>query len=326
LDTVTILRRLWRAKFLVAAVALLAVVVGIAVGFRYSPPLKLESRKYTVGVGTARILVDTPESQVVDVAPKGSDSTGARANLISTLMVDGEIKTLIAKRAGLDPSKLIGTSQANSDPAAAAAKPTRDSYVLSTQVTTISNGTWLPIIEIDVQAPDVAGARKLADAAVAGLREYLDTKAAAEAVPDANRLRVSGLGVAQARLTTRGPRLLFSLAAMIFVFVGGCAAILMIGNIVRGLRTPEAPEPPAREPEPEPEPQLPPEPVQAAPSVDEWGLDGPDAAWPRAARPEAPIVPAADFAEPEDEPADLPKDAPKHPVGRVTSWWGGDPR
>ena len=34
-------------------------------------PPKLESRQYHVGVASARVLVDTPDSQVVDLNPEG---------------------------------------------------------------------------------------------------------------------------------------------------------------------------------------------------------------------------------------------------------------
>src|SRR5262245_43707122 len=108
MDTVTILRDLWRHRLLVAGVYLLAVLAGVAVLYKISFPPKLEGRKYDVGVAQARILLDTPSSQVVDVAAKGSDSLGVRANLIASLMVDGNVEAAIARRAGLQPDTLIG--------------------------------------------------------------------------------------------------------------------------------------------------------------------------------------------------------------------------
>ena len=91
MDTVTILRDLWRRRLLVVGVAIVAVLVGVAVMYKVSFPPKLESRKYEVGVATSSILVDTPNSQVVEVAPKGSDTLGVRANLLASLMTDGVI-------------------------------------------------------------------------------------------------------------------------------------------------------------------------------------------------------------------------------------------
>jgi hypothetical protein len=235
-DTVTILRKLWRLRMLVAAIAVFAILVGVFISYKLP---SFESRKYEVGVATARILVDTPASQVVDLSPKGQESLGERTTLLSSLMVDGEIKTEIARRAGLRPDELIGINEDATGPDAAAPTPDRRSSVLSTQVTMISGSSWLPIIQIATQAPTRQGAQSLANAAVAGLRAYLDSEANAQAIPQARRLRVSGLGLAQARQVTRGPRAILSILATFFLFILGCGALLGLTGLIAGLRAPE---------------------------------------------------------------------------------------
>ena len=97
MDIVTILRDLWRLRVFVAGVCVLALLAAAAVAFKLP---SLESRRYEVGVATAQILVDTPSSQVVNVAPRGADTTAGRADLLATLMVNGDIKTTIAQLAG----------------------------------------------------------------------------------------------------------------------------------------------------------------------------------------------------------------------------------
>src|SRR3954452_1378300 len=116
MDAVTILRELYRLRGAAGLVGVVAIAVGVGVLFKVSYPLKVESRRHEVGVATARILVDTPHSQVVEISPKGSDSLGTRANLLSTLMVDGVVKTAIARRAGLQADKLIGRTDAAAEP------------------------------------------------------------------------------------------------------------------------------------------------------------------------------------------------------------------
>jgi hypothetical protein len=236
MDTVTVLRDLWRHRILVAGVAVLAMLVGVAV--LYKVPT-LESRGYQVGVATARILVDTPSSQVVEIAPKGSESLGVRANLLASLMVDGEVKTAIAEEAGLKPDQLVGISTSAGDLPVAAPQDRRAS-VLTTRVVTDNDGAQLPIIEVEAQAVDAAAAAKLASAAVEGLRDYLDSKAATQRVPDAQRLQVSGLGVPQAETALRGPRAVFALFAAILVFGIGAACILGFFAVVRAWRTASA--------------------------------------------------------------------------------------
>jgi hypothetical protein len=241
--TVTILRTLWRQKILVIGVVLVAAVAAILVGYKVSFPPKLESRKYDVGVASARIFVDTPASQVVDVAPKGSDTLGVRANLLANLMVDGEVKTVIARRAGLRTDQLYGMSDTVTGPPTPTATPSKRGWMLRTHVVSATDGSWLPIIEVQTQAPNAAAAARLADAAVGGLREYLDSKAAGERVNNASRLRISGLGVAQARNEARGPRMLYSLAAFLVLVGLGFAAIIAGTSLIRDFRKSTTPDP-----------------------------------------------------------------------------------
>jgi|1186.fasta_scaffold41030_2 hypothetical protein len=320
MDTVTILRRLWRFRLLVASAALFAIVVGCLVVYRYSAPLKLESRKYVVGVATARILVDTPASQVVDVAPKGSDQLGGRATLLANLMVDGEIKSAIAKKAGLAPNKLFSQSDAAPVDGAPAKPANPRGYALGTKVLTTNGGDALPIIEVDAQGPDAASAQRLANAAVAGLREYLDSKAAVEQVPDAQRLRISGLSQAEGHLAVRGPRLLIGVVVAIFLFGFSCIAILLIAGLISALRgTPQTARPP--------EDLF----AETAPADDEWSTL--EADWEPLG--EAALVPAEAVESNGNGNGSAPAaagdqpEAAEAPVAgsakRSASWWGGRP-
>ena len=186
------------------------------------------------------MLIDTPSSQVIEVSPKGSDTLGMRANLIASLMVDGVFKAAIAKRAGLPADELVGISQnddAESQPDTP--RPKTGDSVLTTRVLPDLDGNQLPIIQIETQASDGAAAAKLADAAIASLREYVDAQANAEQVPSGRRLRVSGLGPAQASEATRGPSLWLPFAVAIFVMVTGCGLILVVAHSRRAMQLAE---------------------------------------------------------------------------------------
>jgi hypothetical protein len=223
METVAILRVLWSRQRLVAAVLVLALLVGTAMAYRLPT---FESRAYHVGVATSRIFVDTPSSQVVEVAPKGGDTLGTRAGLIASLMVDGTIKASIARRAHLRPGQFDAISESAAETTPAVATPTARSRFFSTSVVTNAAGDDLPIIEIQAQAGDAEQAAALAAAAVNGLRDYLDTKAAQQRVPGAKRLQVNGLGPPQARDVTRGPRRIYALIAALVVALAGCGVIV----------------------------------------------------------------------------------------------------
>lgn len=237
METVAILRVLWSRRRLVAGVLLLAALVGTAMAYRIP---SLESRTYEVGVATSRIFVDTPSSQVVEVSPKGGDTLGTRAGLIASLMVDGTIKAAIARRAGLRPEDFDAVSESAAETSPAVATPTARARVLMTNVVTNAAGDDLPIIEIQAQAGDAEQAATLAAAAVNGLRDYLNTKAAEQRVPGAKRLQVDGLGPPQARGVRRGPRRLIALIAALVVALGGCAAIVAGSRLAAAWRADQA--------------------------------------------------------------------------------------
>ena len=50
------------------------------------------------------MLIDTPDSQVVDLEPKGADGLGTRANLLANLMASSPVRTIIARNAGVNPA------------------------------------------------------------------------------------------------------------------------------------------------------------------------------------------------------------------------------
>jgi hypothetical protein len=225
MQTVTILRQLWLHRRLTAVAALVAVVAGLAI----------QSQRHQVGVATARILVDTPDSQVVDVAPRGSDTLGVRANLLANLMVDGVVKAAIAKRAGLRPDEFAGIAEsAVGTVGSAPGGPT--ARVLRTQVLAATDGERLPIIDVETQGPNAAAATTLANASVNGLNDYLNAKASQDPVAAGQRLRVSGLGVAQGRSEPRGPKRLLVMVAVLLVFAAGCALILGVPRLGGALR------------------------------------------------------------------------------------------
>src|SRR6185312_16941114 len=120
MSTVSILRRLWRHRILVAVALVLAVLAGTAVVYQLPG---FQSRKYDVGIVTAHILVDTPSSQIVQVSPRGTATLPQQTLLLASLVVDGTIKAAIAQEAGLPPNKLVGVNNAVTEPGAAGPSP-----------------------------------------------------------------------------------------------------------------------------------------------------------------------------------------------------------
>ena len=232
MDTVTVLRGLWRRRLFVVVVVVLAALAAAGLTFG--------TKKYSVGVSSTRILVNTPHSQIVDIAPKGTDSLAQQALLLASLMVDGDLKTVIAHHAGLKPGQIVGVGQSVTTPGADSSSTTPTtgpkSYVLTTNVLTDSAGDELPIIELDAQAPTVDEAQKLATAAIAGVHDYLNSVAAVQEIPNSDRLVVTSLGLPEATTQAHGPSTILAILAFIFVFCLGCTIILAVPALARGWR------------------------------------------------------------------------------------------
>jgi hypothetical protein len=246
MHTIRILQQLWRRRRFLAAVSVLAVLAGMAVMYKLP---SLQSRSYDVGVATGSILLDTPNSQVVALAPKGFETLGVRANVLASLMVGGAVESAIAQQAGLHPNQLNGATDAatqgsvafgGSLPVSSKAPSGPHAYILTTHTLTDLTNDPLPIIEFSAQAPNPAGALRLANATITGLREYLGTKAATEGIPEAGRLQITSLGVPQVTTQSDGPTALIAILAIILVFALGCAAIVGFPMLARSWRAAEA--------------------------------------------------------------------------------------
>lgn len=239
MEFVTILHRLWLRRIFVAAGLAAALLVGLMTAYQTSlfPP-GLKSRHYHVGLATARILIDTPSSQVVDVDPAGIDAISPRANLLANLMTSSQVKSLIAKNAGIKVDRL--TAIAPSDgappvPTLLSQEATKSAHPSSDYRLNIYSGD-LPIIQVQAQAPDAEQAARLANASVVSLGSYLKSVATAQNVPQRKQIVVSSMGSAQARDVTRGPRRIYGLLAAMFVFGLVCAGIIVAEGLARGWR------------------------------------------------------------------------------------------
>ncbi|MDA0166594.1 hypothetical protein OM076_40400 [Solirubrobacter ginsenosidimutans] len=216
-------------------------MAAVLISYRVGLPTKFESRSHTVGLATATALIDTPSSQVVDLGGEtGNDpsSLASRASLLASLMTTSPLREEIAKQAGISPTTLIASSI---DPAggaaAAAAAPAVSGAVVTAKdpranilKVSIPNiqSSQVPIIVVNTQAPDAAGAAKLANEAIVVLKAHVTALAASQQVPGARRIVVTQLGPAQAESARRGPSPLISAIIFVFVFLIGCAVILTV--------------------------------------------------------------------------------------------------
>jgi hypothetical protein len=243
MEFVAALRLLWRHRLLVALMAVVGVLVALSLGYRIGFPPKLESRHYNVGVGSITALVDTPNSQVVDLGgDTGSDiaTLSARAGLLASLIASSPIKDQIAAQVGIDTDKLITASAdpTTGDSGAVTVKDDQHAYILKSAIANVDSGQ-IPIISVRTQAPSAADAEKLANASIDQLKAHIEQLAGSDNVPERRRVVVRELGPARAAVVSRGSSPFIGLIFGVLVFLLGCAAIVGFSALVRGWRAAE---------------------------------------------------------------------------------------
>lgn len=237
MDTVFFLRMLIRHRRLLAVLAVVAILIGSLAVVR--PGLPPKSRQYDVGVASARALIDTPSSQVVDLGQKEDVNAGvlpSRAVLLANLLTSSPLQDEIARRAHVPAKRLYATADVASAPDATTPAPSStsdssppdgpDAWVLRADT-----DLTLPLITVHTQAPTPAGAARLADSAVAVLRDHVSSVSAQESVPTHRQLVVKVLGGAQAGTETHGtsPALGFVIALLVFLLA--CAAVILVSLV-----------------------------------------------------------------------------------------------
>ena len=260
MNHITILRTLWQRRALIAVAAALSIVAGIVAAYHVTPPAKLTSRQYTVAVGQARFLIDTPESQVLTVSspatanPSGSVDLAGRANLLANLIPTSPVKAAIAKRAGIRAADLtiIGpptpaTAYAPApgptplEASQAAKVNDRTANIVTITVPVATNGP-LPVISVQTQSPREEIAARLANATIAGLQYFLASMPESQRIPEARKIVLRPLGTPQVGTAVHGPPRLYALLLPFVLFTLACAAIVFAPYIVRAWREIVAPE------------------------------------------------------------------------------------
>jgi hypothetical protein len=240
-ELVKILREVWSRKGLLALVLGVSVLTGLLLA--YSPGLPPQSRQYQVALASSSILVDTTNSQVVDVGGRGPDlpTLTSRANLLGNLMTVGPLKNAIAKSAGIPPADLVVVPPANIEAAGVAPAPvgtgeSRKVPDAKATILTLSTDDTLPILHVAVQAPSPATAGKLSASTLVELRKYLGSVAATQEIPTAHQLVVRPFGTPLVGNVTRGLPRSFALGATIILALLGCGAIVGGSWFIRSWR------------------------------------------------------------------------------------------
>jgi hypothetical protein len=231
MELVAILRALWRRRVLCALGFVVSAAVGVLVAFHVSlSPPGLESRQHVAGSASVRVLVDTADSQLVRAEVLGAETLTTRAKLLANLLADEPVKAQIARDIGVAANRIAVIVPYASPPlvenrlsvsAAAAAAATPEPLVVA-----VGMEEELPIVSLDITAPDGATARRLARASVAALSAV----ATAGSGRHPSALVASPIAPPRVEQETRGPAPVIAPLAIVVIFGLWCVALLLVSG------------------------------------------------------------------------------------------------
>lgn len=226
-----------------ALVALAAAILSIA-SVSVAPP-GLTPRSLDIAAASTQVLLDTPNSLITDVRQDAAvlESFTDRAVLLGNVMAREPVRAFIAERAGVPVEALtVEAPLTPSQPRARRVDPgdqakvgdilaSNDQYRLSIQA-----DPTVPLLDVYAQAPDAATAEAIANAAVDGLRTYVDEVATDNATPSGDQIQLIQLGRARGELINGGADLQVAFVVFLLAFAACCALVLFLDRVRAGWR------------------------------------------------------------------------------------------
>jgi hypothetical protein len=198
-------------------------------------PPKVQPRHMQIGAAATHVLLDAPTSLVVDQTRNANfDSLVNRATLYGELVDTLPVREIIGRRIGVAPDRIAGTTRLTSEVQREMREPDlerRANQILnSTQPyrLEIQADPGAPVINIYAQAPSAGAAEQLADAAAAGLKEYLKTTALRTGADPGQQVTLEQLG--RARGGVINAKTVPEIVALTFLVAFGISLALLLGG------------------------------------------------------------------------------------------------
>ena len=236
MDSLAFPRALWRRRIFVSLGAVLAIAA---------------AAKFAAGTGAGaraevHVLLDTPQSQLINADPARLESLPWRANLLAQLLGTEPARRQLAREAGIPAHQLAVVNSDLATPtvppgaevpaplplaAANAAASPPEVYLLS-----VHSDATIPLISLGAaQAPDRGAAARLAEAAVQALK----ISAAPADTPEARTSSPSPSPRSRLWDLAADHRTLVVLGVAIVLFGLWCAGVVLVSAIARSMRLPD---------------------------------------------------------------------------------------
>jgi hypothetical protein len=230
------LHYLLERKRLVALVVAVSTLVGLAAA-------KLNtSGGLHVAVAATHVLIDYPEPSIVERRAMEQHLTALqkRAEIFGRLMVTTPVLEHIGRRAGIPGDQIAGVARTTANVPLTLREPgseVRAAQIRDSQVPyhlELQSSPAEPILSIYSQAPTEDEAKRLANAAIAGLEDYLDGVARQDGIDQLKLARMRQLG--DARGGVINPSAPKFVGLLTFMVAFGLTAVALLGLIYRRYR------------------------------------------------------------------------------------------
>lgn len=207
-------------------------------------PLRVHARDWEIGAASTTLLVDTPQSEILNLHATADDfgSLQARAALIGNLMATDPVKSEIARLMGIAPSQIQATSPVTANVPQTFIEPGRgasasdllasaDHYKLQLQV-----DPSVPVLHVYAQAPSGPAAVALANDSVKGLELYLGSLSTRQGLDPAQHVALTQLGGAYGGVINGGVSKEIALLVFVTAFAGVLFAAALMRRFMIGFR------------------------------------------------------------------------------------------
>jgi hypothetical protein len=250
------LRTLWQLRVWVLgclALSLLAAVWSV-MQISLAPP-SLASRAISMASATTQVVVDTPQSTLVDARTDtyNIDALTNRAVLVGNLMATPEVRAEIARLAHVPPALLqIQPPLTPKQPRVLAEdgheRHTTDIAKLNDEYRlVITANPTVPVLRIYAATGDERSAAALANAAVDATSKRLDQLARSSGTPNNDQIKLTQFGRAEGVVINEGASLRVAALAFLITFALSCASVLYVRRVREGWQLAELAERPPAE-------------------------------------------------------------------------------
>lgn len=224
------------AAILIAFLCAIASVAKIAV----LPP-KVEARDFQSAGAVARVMVDLGRSGITDRRAEWSyfNRVDTRADVLAHLMASDPVLEYIGRRAHVPPDQIAAVAPVGIEVAGPLTEPGSEARAREILLASkpyrleIQSRPGSPIVDVYAQAPSLGDATRLADASIAGARDFF--RAVATGTGRRARARTGGDGTTPVRLRqlgrprgaalTAGARLKVAVLTFVLAFAVAWAAL-----------------------------------------------------------------------------------------------------